>query len=474
MKKDTFDIIVVGAGSGGLNIASFMNRVGLKVLLIDKSDASIGGDCLNFGCVPSKALIHVARTVNESKKASAFGVGTTSSVDWKKVRAYIQEKQEIIREHENAEWFRAKGMTVVLGSASFVSKNQVAVDGVVYTGKKIVLATGSRPRTLTGQGIEKVARVLNNENIFTMDSLPERIMFLGAGPIGIEIAQALTHLGSKVTVVDPASQILGKEDSEMAGVVQRQLEKDGVTLYLGYTLKEFTGRGEAMIESKEHGEKKVAFDAVFVGIGRVLNTEGLALEKAGIKVNEKGKIIVDPYLRTTNKNVLTCGDIAGNFLFTHAAEMHASVILKNFFSPFKKKFSGDSMSWTTYTTPEVATFGLGEAELTKRGVAHIVLASDFSEDDRAITDEYQYGKSKLFITKKGNILGGTMVASNAGELISELVLAQKSGLGVDALFNKTYAYPSATRINKRIVSGFFVAKLTMSARSALRFLYRFI
>lgn len=472
MKENTFDIIVIGAGSGGLNIAGFMNRVGFRVLLIDKSDAHIGGDCLNFGCVPSKALIHVARIVRAAKNASAFGVGTSGNPDWSKVRAYIKEKQDIIREHENAEWFRKKDMTVVLGVASFVSKNQVAVDGVVYSGKKIVLATGSRPRTLTGQGIEKVARVLNNENIFTMDSLPARILFLGAGPIGIELAQALSHLGSQVTVVDPGTQILGKEDREMAEVVQKELEKEGVEFRLGYALKEFTGPNEALCESKEKGAETFQFDAVFVGIGRVLNTEGLSLEKAGIQMDEKGKLIVDPYLRTTNKNVFTCGDIAGNFQFTHAAEMHASVILKNFFSPFKKKFSGDAISWTTYTTPEVATFGVGEAELKKRGVAYTVLASDFSEDDRAITDEYQYGKTKLCIDKKGKILGGTMVAPNAGELIAELVLAQKSGLGVGALFNKTYAYPAASRINKRLASSFFASKLTDPIKTLLRMLYK--
>jgi pyruvate/2-oxoglutarate dehydrogenase complex dihydrolipoamide dehydrogenase (E3) component len=473
MKDNTFDIIVIGAGSGGLNIAGFMNRVGFKVLLIDKSDAHIGGDCLNFGCIPSKALIHVARSVHEAQKASAFGVETSGSVDWKKVRAYIKEKQEIIREHESAEWFRSKGMTVVLGSASFVSENQVAVDGVVYTGKKIVLATGSRPRVLTGQGIEKVTCVLNNENIFSMDSLPSNILFIGAGPIGIELAQALSCLGSKITVVDPGNQILGKEDREMAEVVQRQMEKEGITFHLGYSLKTFTGSGEAIFESQQHGEKTLTFDAVFVGIGRVLNTEGLDLQKAGIKVDEKGKIIVDSYLRTTNKHVFTCGDIAGNFQFTHAAEMHASVILRNFFSPLKKKFNGDSISWTTYTTPEVATFGLSETQLKQRGLVYTVLYANFSEDDRAITDEYQYGKTKLFVDKKGVILGGTMVAPNAGELIAELVLAQKSKLTVDALFNKTYAYPAAARINKRVVSNFFASKLTSRVKVLLRFLYRF-
>lgn len=467
-----FDIIVIGAGSGGLNIASFMNRVGLRVLLVDKSDAHIGGDCLNFGCVPSKALIHVARTVSEAKKATEFGLTMQGEVDWKKVRSYIHQKQDIIREHESAKWFRSKGMTVVLGKAAFVSKNTIVVDGIEYQGKKIVLATGSRPRVLEGQGIEKVTRVLNNENLFTMETIPRKLLVLGGGPIGIEIAQALSYLGSDVTVVDPGDQILGKEDREISDILLRRMEQEGVQFLLGHTLKEFISPTEAVCLTKDGTSAMVTFDAVFVGIGRILNTEGLMLDRAGIKVDEKGRPVVDAYLRTTNRNVLVCGDVAGNFQFTHAAEMHASVILKNFFSPFKKKFSGDSISWTTYTTPEVATFGIQEAELKKSKIPYTLLEADFSEDDRAITDEYQYGKAKLFITHKGVVLGGTMVAPSAGELIAELVLAQKSQLGVQAIFNKTYAYPTASRINKRLVSAHFAAKLTPKTNTLLRSLYR--
>jgi pyruvate/2-oxoglutarate dehydrogenase complex dihydrolipoamide dehydrogenase (E3) component len=474
MEKNThtFDIIVIGAGSGGLNVASFMNRVGLKVLLIDKSDAHIGGDCLNFGCVPSKALIHVARTIREARKAKRFGIKADGDVDWLTVRAYIAEKQKSIREHENAAWFQSKGMTVVLGSASFTSKNTVAVNGVEYRGKKIVLATGSRPRVFEGRGIEKVARVLNNENIFTMETLPKNLLVLGAGPIGIEIAQALSHLGSHVTVVDGGAQILGKEDKEVADVLQEEMKQEGVQFLLGHTLEKFLSPTEALCTAKDGPEKTLTFDAVFSAVGRVLNSEGLDLEKAGIKMGENGKLVVDPYLRTTNKDVLVCGDIAGNFQFTHAAEMHASVIIKNFFSPIKTKFNGDTISWTTYTTPEVATFGLQESELKKRNMVYKTLTSSFNDDDRAITDEYRYGKAKLFISQKGKVLGGTMVAPNAGELISELVLAQTHGLNVQALFQKTYAYPTASRINKRLVSAHFVSKLTQKTKFLLRFLYK--
>ena len=468
--KNAFDIIVIGAGSGGLNIAAFMNRVGFSVLLIDKSDEHIGGDCLNFGCVPSKALVHVARMVKEVKKAKAFGLDVSGEVSWPAVRAYIKEKQDIIREHENANYFREKGMTMALGSASFVGRNKVRVGEEVYEGKRIVLATGSRPRLLTGQGIEKVARVLNNENIFTMETLPKHLLVIGAGPIGIELAQALSHLGSEVTVVDPGSQILGKEDAEVARVVQTEMEKEGVTFKLGFGLKEFTDANTAVIKAGE-AEEIVAFDAVFVGIGRVLNTEGLDLDKAGIKVDEKGRLVIDPYLRTTNKNVLVCGDVAGNYQFTHAAEMHAAVILRNFFSPFKKKFVADNISWTTFTTPEVATYGLSEAELKKRQINYRVLRTDFSEDDRAITDGYEYGLSKMWVGEKGEVLGGTMVAPNAGELIAELVLAKSAGLKVDALFNKTYAYPTATRINKRLISSYFAEKLNGVTKKLLKLLY---
>jgi pyruvate/2-oxoglutarate dehydrogenase complex dihydrolipoamide dehydrogenase (E3) component len=473
-RKSKFDIIVIGAGAGGLNIASFMNRVGLKVLLIDKSDRHIGGDCLNNGCVPSKALIHAARIIHTANKVNKFGLNITGDVDWGSIKTDIQSKQDFIRTHENAEWFRSKGIEVVLGEAKFASKNSVIVDGVEYFGKKIVIATGSRPRKIEVKGVEQVAQILTNENLFTMAALPKRLLVLGAGPIGIEMAQALTFLGVEVTVADPGSRILGREDSEVAGVLQNQMEMQGIKFLFERKLLEFDTPTQAVFEDMSGKKVQIEFDAVLVSIGRVLNNDGLMLEKANIKTDKQGKIVVDSYLRTSNHNVLVCGDVAGNYQFTHAAEMHAQVILKNLFSPLKKKFNADSISWTTYTFPEIATFGLSEAELQKRKIPYEQLRADFKEDDRAIVDEYQYGISKIFVNKNGKILGGTMVAPNAGELVSELVLAMNSGLTVKSLFQKTYAYPTATRINKRLVAQFLASKLTKTTTGLLRALFRFL
>jgi pyruvate/2-oxoglutarate dehydrogenase complex dihydrolipoamide dehydrogenase (E3) component len=324
---------------------------------------------------------------------------------------------------------------------------------------------------LLGQGVERVARVLNNENIFSMETLPKRLLVLGAGPIGIELAEALAMLGTEVTVVDPGAEILGKEDPAMAAVVRVEMEKQGVVFRLGYQLHEFVGTETAELTSGTGEIIREQFDAVFVGIGRVLNTEGLALDKAGIAVDAAGKLVVDSYLRTTNKKVFVCGDIAGNYQFTHAAEMHAAVILRNFFSPIKIKFNADAIAWTTFTTPELATFGVQEVALKKRGVVYRVLETDFSEDDRAITDAYQYAKAKLFVSPKGRILGGTMVAPNAGELVQELILAQSAKLSVAALFAKVYPYPTATRINKRLAATFSAEKLTPLSKRLLRLIY---
>lgn len=476
MKKNNnnFDIIVIGAGSGGLNIASFMNRVGFKTLLIDKTDRSIGGDCLNFGCVPSKALIHVAREVEAARRAASYTTNPDQKlgdIDFKKVLSYVQSKIEHIREHENADYFRSKGMTVVLGTAKFDGKNSVKVNDTSYTAKNIVIATGSKPIEIKIPGIEK-AKVYTNENIFYADTLPKKLVVIGGGPIGVELGQTLSLLGSDVTIISNGDRLLPREDSEITQILSRHLDSNGIKTIFNAKPIEVKDGTRVIVEKSDGSKTEIECDAILVAIGRELNLD-LDLEKAEIKKTEDGrKLIVNEYLQTTNKNIYVCGDVAGQHQFTHAAEVHAGVLLKNFFSPFKTKLNTDGMAWVTYTLPEVATFGIQESDLKNRKIKYEVLTETFAEDDRAIVDESTDGLVKLFISPKGVILGGTMIGKNAGELIQELILAQTHKMKIKDIFKKVYPYPTATRINKRIASQYMGRSLSERSKKILHFLYK--
>ncbi len=471
MKKQVFDIIVIGAGSGGLNIAGFMNKAGFRVLLIDKDDESIGGDCLNFGCVPSKALLHASHQVAAARSATRYGVNVEGAVSWSAVRDEIQRKQVVFREHESKRWFESQGMTVTLGEAQFVDHETVTVNGELFSAKRIVVATGSRPRPLTAPGVEQVTTVLNNESVFTMKTLPKTILIVGAGPIGIEMAQAFAQLGSTIIVVDPGQQILNREDKDVASIVQSELEKLGIVFRLGVTLDAFTGPTAARVTYPDGQTEVITFDAIFTAIGRIPNTETLAVEKAGVTLTSRGYIEVNNRLQTRNPRVFACGDVAGNFQFTHAAEVHAGVIISNFFSPFKKTFNPNHMAWTTFTNPEVATFGRSVRELTEEQVSFRTITQSFVDDDRAIVDDYRYGLTKVHVSPQGIILGGTMVAPQAGELVQELILLMVMKRPITTLFTKVYSYPVATRINKRLVTVEKSKQLTTFTRKLLRFLY---
>lgn len=463
-----YDIIVIGAGSGGLNIAGFMNKVGFKTLLIDKSDRSIGGDCLNFGCVPSKALIHISRLLNDAYRVRDFGIQTTGNVDIKRVMDYVKSKQEIIREHENADYFRGKGMDVALGPAKFSGRNEVTVNSEAYTAKKIVIATGSRPRMLSVPGIEN-AKVYTNETIFDIDFLPENLTVIGGGPIGIELGQSFLRLGSNVTVVEQAAHFLPKEMPEISDVLYHRLKNEGMQFYFNTEVQAFNSDNELILKAGNGQNKSVPFNAVLVSVGRELNIDGIGLEDAGIET-ANGRIVLNEKLQTTNPDVLVVGDAAGSYQFTHAAELHAGVVLNNFFSPLKKKLNNDYLSWVTYTSPEIATFGLNERTLRERGVDFETVSMDLADDDRAITDDATEGRLVMYIAK-GKIIGGSMVAENAGELFQELALAMSAKLNVKHLFNKTYPYPTASRINKSAILQHMSGRLTPLAQKFLHVMY---
>ncbi|HEX9509482.1 MAG TPA: NAD(P)/FAD-dependent oxidoreductase [Puia sp.] len=475
MNNTDYDIIVIGAGSGGLAVSLFMAKVGLKTLLIDKSDEHIGGDCLNYGCVPSKALIHVSRILHKVKKAEVFGYEITGKPDIKKATAYVLAKQDIIRKHENAAFLRSEGLDVVLGLASFYGVNSVQVDGKVYFGRKIVLATGSRPASLKVPGIELVEQ-FNNESIFQIDHLPERMLIVGGGPIGVEMGQALNRLGSKVTIVHRGDSILPRDEKGVAAILLEKLKEEGIEVHLQAVVKEFSNSREALIAKKSGSDVRIVFDAVFVAIGRSFNLEELQLGKAGIRT-EDNKIKVNHYLQTTNKRVYTCGDISGSLMLSHAAEQHARLLLNNFFSPLKKKLNNSHMSWVTFTDPEVVSFGMSESELRNRNIGFKKLEMNMNEDDRAIVDDYQFGKLVLYISKGGiikkeKILGGSMVTPHAGEMAQELILANMKGLSINDIFNKIYPYPVESRINQAIIVKYKESQLTGNLKKLLRWLYR--
>jgi pyruvate/2-oxoglutarate dehydrogenase complex dihydrolipoamide dehydrogenase (E3) component len=475
MEKNKYDIIIVGAGSAGLSVGLFLNKIGLKVLMIARSEREIGGECLNDGCIPSKALIHIAKIANNARLASGYGWEINGRIDIKKVMDYVSARQEIIRVHENVQALREQGIAIALGAAKLVGKNELEVNGDIYSAGKIVIATGSRPKKLEVPGTEMVTW-FDNENIFSIDKLPERLLVVGGGPVGIEIAQAMNRFGCKVIVVHNNNMILEHEDTAVTRILLKHLEGEGIEFVLNSNINRFTSANEAIVKLENDQLINIGFDTVFVATGRILNFDTLQLRKAGVQVNGN-KIIVNNYLQTTNKHIFLCGDVAGDLKFSHVAEFHARILINNFLSPFKKKLSYDHISWVTFTDPEIATFGLNETQLKKRNIIYERIDQDFSNNDRAITDNYRYGKLVLFVSKgnwlqRKKVLGGTMIAPNAGELIQELILLNEQKLPIHIIFNKIYPYPVAARINQQLVMNYKEKGLATNTKKLLQWAFR--
>jgi pyruvate/2-oxoglutarate dehydrogenase complex dihydrolipoamide dehydrogenase (E3) component len=472
MNKE-YDIIVLGAGSAGLNIASFMNSLGLKVLLVEKH--IVGGDCLNYGCVPSKALISMAHTAAQARNASRLGLRIEGDINMETVAQTIAARQEVIREHENPAYFRRKGIDVETGVPRFISGNCIMVYDNLYRAPRIVIATGSRPAVPAIEGLDRV-NYFTNETIFANRRLPRTLLVIGSGPIGIELAQAYQRLGSQVIMPVRSGRILKKEDPDISEALQQVLEKEGVDFRMGMQPVRFADANALTVtpfaaSGKTAREETIRFDSVLVAAGRIPNIDGLDLENAGIEIKD-GKILLDNYLRTTNKQVYCCGDAAGDYLFTHWAEHQAALIIRNMLSPFKKTADRSKIAWVTYTDPEIATFGPRSRQLTEQGIAHRTLTVPLGEVDRAICEGIEDGLLKLHLSR-GKILGGTLMAKNAGEMAGELISFMTLGIPFNRLYKRIYPYPTMARILRRGVQKHLGEKLTPRSARILKRLYRF-
>jgi dihydrolipoamide dehydrogenase len=451
--KFDYNLISIGGGSAGLVTSYIAAAVKAKVALIEKH--KMGGDCLNFGCVPSKALIAASKKVHLSKKATEYGLSSVDiQFDFAKIMDRVSNVIQKIEPHDSVERYTGLGVDVILGNAKIISPYEIEVDGKKLTTKNIVVATGAEPLVPPIRGIDKV-NYLTSDNLWKLRTLPKKFVVLGGGPIGCELAQAFSRLGSEVTIIEMSSSLLVREDSIVSELISKTFQGEGIKILTGHKAESFLIKdNKKYISCEANGTKvEVEFDEVLIALGRKARTKGFGLEDMEVKLNPNGTIHVDDYLRTNYPNIYACGDVAGPYQFTHTASHQAWYASVNaLFSPFKKfKVDYRVIPWTTFTDPEIARVGISETEAKAQGINYEVSHFEMEELDRAIAD----GETKGFIrviTPKGKdkILGVTIVGASAGELLAEYVLAMKHGLGLNKILETIHTYPTMSEANKYV------------------------
>lgn len=477
---DLYDLVVIGAGTAGLVVAAGAAGLdlGLKVALIEKH--LMGGDCLNVGCVPSKCVIRSSRVVADMQDAKAFGIRPPEKieVDFGAVMQRMRKLRAGISHHDSAERFGNLGIDVFLGEGSFAGKNKVEVAGKTLRFKKAVIATGARAVRPPVEGIEQ-AGFLTNETVFNMTQLPDRLAVIGGGPIGCELAQAFHRLGSEVVLFHRGGHILNKEDADAAEIVQQQFIREGISLVLNSKLLrvERTSEGKTIYFSENGREESIVVDEILVGAGRAPNVEGLNLQSVGVKYDKMG-VKVNDYLQTDNPKIYAAGDICMDWKFTHAADAAARIVIKNtLFSPFgfgRDKLSNLVMPWATYTDPEIAHVGLYEHEAQERGIEINTIKILMSSVDRAIADGEEEGFVKIIHKQDSDqILGATIVARHAGEMISEVTTAIVNKVGLSKLSSVIHPYPTQAEGIKKAADAYRRTLLTPNTKKILGILTKF-
>jgi pyruvate/2-oxoglutarate dehydrogenase complex dihydrolipoamide dehydrogenase (E3) component len=457
-----YNLVVVGGGTAGLVSAIGAASLGGKVALVEAR--LMGGDCLNFGCVPSKGIIAAGRAAQAVREAGEFGVRAGEvHVDF----AVAMERMRLLRvriaKNDSAERLRSLGVDVYFGRATFVAPDAVEVDGRRLAFARAILATGSRPATLDLPGLAE-AGFLTNETIFSLTELPRRLAVVGAGPVGCELAQTFRRLGSEVTVLSRGSRLLPKDDADAASLLEARFRTEGIRLELGAKLLRVEPDRTLV-----HERGRIAADAILVAVGRARVVAGLGLEAAGVASGPQG-VFVDDHLRTTNPRIFAAGDVASRFQFTHAADALARVALQNALFFGRKRQSALVVPWCTYTDPEIAHVGLSAQEARERGATTFTVPLE--EVDRAVLDGETEGFARIHAGRRGRILGATLVAAHAGESIGELSLAMTAGLTLADLARTIHPYPTQAEALKRAGDAHLRTRLTPRLRGFLTRLMR--
>ncbi|MCC6130741.1 MAG: mercuric reductase [Acidobacteria bacterium] len=473
---EKFNIVVIGAGSGGLVVAAGATGLGARVALVEKH--RMGGDCLNTGCVPSKALLAAAKTVQHARDASRLGLSLPDPgpQNWKAIQAWVRASQAHIAPHDSVERFTGLGVEVFQGAARLKSAHEVEVNGQTLWGRHIVVATGSRAAGPPIPGLLE-AGFLTNETVFEIEARPASLLVMGGGPIGTELGQAFARLGTAVTIVSSTPHICAKEDPDAALVLAARLRKEGVRILDESTATRVALRdGKKIVTVKSPGgaETEVAADEILVAVGRTPNVDGLGLEAVGVSFTKRG-IAIDSTCQTNVPSVWAIGDVAGGPLFTHWAGHQARVVIRNILFPGKTNHDIENLPWTTFTEPEIAHVGLNETTAKKTNVAHRVFKVSFDGVDRAVCDGEAEGYfAKVVAGPDGEILGATIVHPQAGNLLPELVLAKKHGIPLGKLSTTIHTYPSLSEVNRALGDAYMRTKLTAPTKARLTKAFRWL
>lgn len=475
MASHDYDIGIIGGGAAGLTVTAGSAQLGARTLLIEKEPA-LGGDCLHYGCVPSKTLIKTAHVYHQIKQAKKFGLpeATIGPVDFQHVAARIQDVIAEIQVHDSVERFCALGARVEFGSPEFIDEHAIRLNGSTISAKHWLIATGSSPAPPRLDVLTDIDYVTNRE-IFSLDALPKSMLVLGAGPIAIEMAQAFCRLGTTVQVIQRSGQILSKEDKDMADTVMTKMEQEGVEFFLNATVVDAAkknGASEITLQQQDGSRKVLRAETLLLAQGRTPNTVGLGLEGIDVLHDARG-IKVDNRMRTNHRHIYAAGDVNGGFQFTHAAGYEGGIVVSNAIFHLPRKADYTWMPWCTYTDPELASIGLNEKAARKAGIEYTLWSEEFTGNDRALAEGSETGRIKMLLNEKEKVIGVQIAGPRAGDLIGEWAVILGGGVKLSTLAGIVHPYPTLGEINKRVAGTMLSSKIfSNTVKKGLKFFFQ--